>query len=204
MIKTSDYEYVLVGAGFFCAVLAERIANDLNKKVLIIEKRDHIGGNCYSEKNAETGIEYHKYGTHIFHTSNPDVWNYINQFSSFNNYKHQVLTTYNGKVYQMPINLATINSFYNINLKPFDVDHFLKSEIGKDSYENPGNFEEQAINCIGKPLYNAFIKGYTTKQWGRSPVDLPASIFKRVPVKKNYSSFYFSDKFQGVRFKWVY
>ncbi len=198
MIKTSDYEYVLVGAGFFCAVLAERIANDLNKKVLIIEKRDHIGGNCFSEKNAETGIEYHKYGTHIFHTSNQEVWNYINQFSSFNNYKHQVLTTYNGKVYQIPINLATINSFYDVNLKPFEVDHFLKCEINNDSYEHPCNFEEQAINSIGKPLYNAFIRGYTYKQWGRFPINLPASIFKRVPVKKDYSSFYFDDKFQGV------
>ena len=198
MVKISDYDYVLVGAGFFCAVVAERIANDLNKKVLIVEKRDHIGGNCYSEKNTETGIEFHKYGTHIFHTSNQEVWNYMNQFTSFNNYRHHVLTTYNDNVYPMPINLKTINSFYGINLRPFEVKGFLAEEIKKEAYEKPLNFEELAINSVGRPLYEAFIKGYTKKQWGRDPKKLPASIFKRIPSKDNYFNGYFTDTFQGI------
>lgn len=193
-----EYDYVLVGSGFFCSVIAERIANDLNKKVLIIEKNAHIGGNCYSEVHEETGIEYHKYGTHIFHTSNEDVWNYISKFTTFNSYYHQVLTTYNDKVYQMPINLETINSFYNINLKPFEVDEFLKSEIEKEFYEDPKNFEEQAINFVGRPLYEAFIKGYTLKQWGRDPKELSNSIIKRLPFRKNYSESYFFDNYQGI------
>ena len=193
-----NYEYVLVGAGFFCSVIAERIANELNKNVLIIESRNHIGGNCYSEIDSVTGIEYHKYGTHIFHTSNKKVWDYISKFTEFNSYYHQVLTTYNNKVYQMPINLETINSFYGLNLKPYEVDGFLESELKKEHYKNPKNFEEQAISLIGRPLYEAFIKGYTIKQWGRSPKKLPAHIIKRLPFRKNYSESYFFDTFQGV------
>lgn len=192
------YDYVLVGAGLFCSVIAERIANDLKKKVLIIEKREHIGGNCYSDIDNTTGIEYHKYGTHIFHTSNKTVWDYISEFTSFNSYYHQVLTLYNNKVYQMPINLETINSFYNINLKPYEVDDFLKKEIAVESYKEPKNFEEQAINIIGRPLYDAFIKGYTMKQWGRNPKKLPAHIIKRLPFRKNYSESYFFDNHQGI------
>lgn len=192
------FDYVLVGAGFFCSVIAERIANDMNKKVLIIEKRSHIGGNCYSEIDNKTGIEYHKYGTHIFHTSDEEVWGYLSQFTSFNSYYHQVLTVFNGQVYQMPINLETINSFYKINLKPYEVNAFLKKEIEAESYDEPKNFEEQAINIIGRPLYDAFIKGYTTKQWGRNPKELPAYIIKRLPFRKNYSESYFFDTYQGI------
>lgn len=194
----NQYDYVLVGAGLFCSVIAEQIANDLKKKVLIIEKRDHIGGNCYSDIDATTGIEYHKYGTHIFHTSNKSVWDYISKFTTFNSYYHQVLTIYDGKVYQMPINLETINSFYNINLKPYEVDNFLNKEIALESYSAPKNFEEQAINIIGRPLYDAFIKGYTMKQWGRDPKELPTHIIKRLPFRKNYSESYFFDTYQGI------
>ena len=193
-----SFDYVLVGAGFFCSVIAERIANDMNKKVLIIEKRNHIGGNCYSEIDNKTRIEYHKYGTHIFHTSDKEVWGYLLKFTSFNSYYHQVLTVYNGQVYQMPINLETINSFYKINLKPYEVDAFLKKEIETESYDEPKNFEEQAINIIGRPLYDAFIKGYTKKQWGRDPKELPAHIIKRLPFRKNYSESYFFDTYQGI------
>ena len=193
-----SFDYVLVGAGFFCSVIAERIANDMNKKVLIIEKRDHIGGNCYSEIDHKTGIEYHKYGTHIFHTSDKEVWDYLSKYTSFNSYYHQVLTIYNGQVYQMPINLETINAFYKINLKPYEVDAFLKQEIEAEHYVEPKNFEEQAINIIGRPLYDAFIKGYTKKQWGRDPKELPAHIIKRLPFRKNYSESYFFDTYQGI------
>ena len=115
-MQLSDYKYVIAGSGFLGSVLAERIASVLKKPVLVLEKRGHIGGNCYSETDPETGIEFHKYGTHIFHTSNERVWNYINHFTSFNQYRHQVLTTHNGKVYQLPINLETINSFFSLSL----------------------------------------------------------------------------------------
>ncbi|MCU0328916.1 MAG: UDP-galactopyranose mutase [Chitinophagales bacterium] len=194
----TKYDYILVGAGFYCSVIAERIANDLNKKVLILEKRKHIGGNCYSEIHQETGIEFHKYGTHIFHTANEEVWAYLSRFTKFNGYYHQVLTVYQGKVYQMPINLETINAFYQVNLKPFEVDEFMKKEHEKEFYEDPKNFEEQAINIVGRPLYEAFIKGYTQKQWERDPKTLPASIIKRLPFRKNYTESYFFDPYQGI------
>ena len=197
-MNLDSYPFIIVGAGFYGAVIAERIANDLNAKVLIVEKRNHIGGNCYSETDQETGIEYHKYGTHIFHTSNEKVWTYINQFCSFNGYFHQVLTTFNDKVYQMPVNLETINSFYDVNLKPFEVDAFLEEIRKEEHYETPANFEEQAINFMGRPLYEAFFKGYTIKQWGRDPKELPASVLKRLPFRKNYSESYYYSKWQGI------
>jgi len=191
-------KFLVVGSGFFGAIIAERIANDLNEQVLVIDKRSHIGGNCYSDKDDETGIFYHKYGTHIFHTSSKTVWKYINNFTEFNGYYHQVLTTYKDHVFQMPINLETINSFYNINLKPYEVDNFLEKEIAKENITNPRNFEEKAISLIGKPLYEAFIKGYTEKQWAKDPSDLPESILKRLPFRKNYNESYYFDRWQGI------
>ncbi|OGH68384.1 MAG: UDP-galactopyranose mutase [Candidatus Magasanikbacteria bacterium RIFCSPLOWO2_02_FULL_44_11] len=194
----SAYDYVIIGAGFFGSVIAERIANELNKRVLIIEKRDHIGGNCYSVDDVETKIHYHKYGTHIFHTSSPKVWDYISRFTEFNSYFHQVLTTYKNKVYQMPINLETINTFYNINLKPFEVEEFLKKEAGKENISEPKNFEEKAISVIGRKLYEAFIKGYTVKQWQKDPKELSESIFNRLPFRTNYNESYYFDRWQGI------
>lgn len=193
-----DMDYVIVGAGFFGATLAERLANDSGKKVVILEKRKHFGGNCYSEVNEETGIEYHTYGTHVFHTSDQKVWDYINRFTTFNGYYHQVLTTFKNKVYQMPVNLETINSFYNINLRPFELEPFLAQERVKEYYDTPKNFEEQAINHIGRPLYEAFFKGYTIKQWGRNPIDIPASVFSRLPFRHNYNESYYFDTWQGI------
>lgn len=193
-----NLKYLVVGSGFFGSVIAERIANNLNEQVVVIDKRNHLGGNCFSEFDDETGIEFHKYGTHIFHTSNGKVWKYINNFTSFNKYHHQVLTTYKNKVYQMPINLETINSFYNINLKPYEVDDCLKSEINKEKIDNPRNLEEKAISQIGRPLYEAFIKGYTQKQWQKDPKKLPASIIDRLPFKKNYGDNYYFDLWQGI------
>jgi UDP-galactopyranose mutase len=165
--------------------------------VLVIEKRNHIGGNCYSETDASTQIEYHKYGTHIFHTSNEKVWKYVNQFTTFNAYRHQVLAYYRNKIYQLPINLETINSFFNVNLKPYEVDKFMLERTTFLTHE-PGNFEEKAISLLGKELYEAFIKGYTIKQWQIDPSQLPASIFNRLPFRKNYDENYFFDKWQGI------
>ena len=197
-MNLTKLKYLIVGAGFFGSVIAERIANDINERVLVIDKRDHIGGNAYSEFDKETGIEFHKYGPHIFHTSSEKVWNYINKFTSFNNYRHQVLSVYKNKVYQMPINLETINSFYQKNLKPYEVDEFLESEIAKEKIVDPQNLEEKAVSLIGRPLYEAFIKGYTEKQWQKDPKILPASIINRLPFRKNYNESYYFDKWEGI------
>ncbi len=191
-------KYLVVGSGFFGAVIAERIANIMNEKVLVIEKRGHIGGNCHSIDDKETGIHYHLYGTHIFHTSNKRVWEYINKFTEFNGYFHQVLTRHNGKVYQMPVNLETINSFYNVDLKPFEVEEFLRKEIEKENIKEPANFEEKAISMMGRPLYEAFIKGYTLKQWQKDPKDMPDSILKRLPFRTNYNESYYYSRWQGI------
>lgn len=191
-------KYLIVGSGFFGSVIAERIANILNKKVLVIEKRNHIGGNCYSVDDKETGIHYHLYGTHIFHTSNKRVWDYINKFTEFNGYFHQVLTRHKGKVYQMPVNLETINSFYNVDLKPWEVNDFLQKEIEKENITEPKNFEEKAISMMGRPLYEAFIRGYTRKQWQKDPKDMPDSILKRLPFRTNYNESYYYSRWQGI------
>ena len=194
------YDYCVVGAGFFGSIIAERIANDLGAKVIVLDKRPHIGGNCYSEVDLETGIEFHKYGTHVFHADSQKVWDYITQFTQFNSYYHQVLTTYKNKVYQMPINLKTINSFYNLNLKPYEAKEFLKAEIERENIgSNPNNMEEKAISLVGKPLYEAFIKGYTIKQWSKDPKELPAQIITRLPVRYNYREDYFLNaRWQGI------
>lgn len=192
-------DYLIVGAGFYGSVLAERIANVLKSHVIVLDKREHIGGNCYSTTDEETGIEYHKYGTHIFHTSSEKVWNYITQFTEFNSYHHQVLTVHKNKVYQMPINLETINSYYNKNFSPAEAAAFIQQEIKKENIRVPKNFEEQAVISIGRPLYEAFIKNYTRKQWGVNPKELPVSIIKRLPVRYNYTEDYFRDaRWQGI------
>lgn len=193
-----NLKYLVVGSGFFGATIAERIATVLNERVLVIDKRSHIGGNCYSEIDPETGIEFHTYGTHIFHTSNELVWNYINRFTSFNSYRHQVLTTLHNKVYQLPINLETINSFFNVSLRPFEVDEFLKKEIQNERFDAIENFEQKAISLLGRSLYNAFIKGYSKKQWGTDPSQLSADIFSRLPFRKNYDESYYYSRWQGI------
>ncbi|HEX2936449.1 MAG TPA: UDP-galactopyranose mutase, partial [Bacteroidales bacterium] len=194
----SGIKYLIVGSGFFGSVLAERIANKLGENVMVIEKRNHVGGNSYSTDDPDTGIHYHLYGTHIFHTSNERVWKYINQFTDFNSYYHQVLTIHKGKVYQMPVNLETINSFYNVSLKPFEVDEFLRREIEKENITNPGNFEEKAISMMGRPLYEAFMRGYTLKQWQKDPRDMPENVLKRLPFRKNYTESYYYSRWQGI------
>lgn len=196
-MELKDYSYVIVGSGFSGAVIAERIASQLGQQVLVIEKRDHIGGNCYSETDPATDIEYHRFGTHIFHTSNERVWNYIRRFTTFNNYRHRVLSCHKGRNYQFPINLETINHFYNINLKPYEVDDFMAGLNG-GLRKPPANFEEQAIAQLGPDLYEAFFKHYTIKQWQVDPCELPAAIFNRLPIRKNYGENYFHDTWQGI------
>jgi UDP-galactopyranose mutase len=191
------YPFVIAGSGLLGAVMAERIANDSNQRVLVVEKRNHIGGNCYSETDPDTQIEYHKYGTHIFHTNNEKVWNYVNQFTRFNSYRHRVLTSYKNKHYPFPINLSTINSFYHKDLKPSELEEFMAT-VREPLDHEPANFEEKAISLLGRDLYGAFIKGYTLKQWQVDPKRLFASIFDRLPFKKDFDENYFGDRWQGI------
>ena len=199
MNKKNIPDVLIIGSGFYGAVLAERLANVLNKKVLIIEKRNHLGGNCFSEIDKKTNIEYHKYGTHIFHTSNIKVWNYINKFTKFNNYRHQVLTNHKNKIFQMPINLETINSYFKKNFDPKGAEKFIQKKTKRLKKYKFKNFEDKAISQIGKELYNAFIKGYTQKQWGKNPKYLPESIFNRLPIRYSYNEDYYPQtQYQGI------
>jgi UDP-galactopyranose mutase len=192
-------DYLIVGSGFYGCVLAERIANVLKKKVLIVDQRNHIGGNCFSKIDRVTGIEYHVYGTHIFHTSNSKVWEYINKFTEFNNYRHQVLSKYKKKIYQMPINLETINSLFGKNFSPREASSFLKKITSKYKKTSYNNFEDKAKSQIGEKLYLAFIKNYTKKQWKKEPKYLPSSIFNRLPIRLSYNEDYYEQtQWQGI------
>lgn len=190
--------YFIIGAGIWGATLAERIARVLDQPVTIIDKRSQIGGNCCSFLDEETGIECHRYGSHIFHTSIPQVWEYLSQFDEFTSYRHKVLITHGGKIYAMPISLFTINAFYGKNLTPSEAEAFLAAEIARDHRAQPANLEEKAISLIGRPLYEAFIQNYTRKQWGHDPKDLPAFIINRLPFRTCYNMDYFNDTWQGI------
>lgn len=192
---THRYDYVIVGSGFFGAVFAQQ-AHAAGKQVLVLERRNHIGGNCHSYEFEDTGTVVHTYGTHIFHTSDRAVWDYVNRFSEFNRYQHRVLTTCRGRVYSMPINLGTINAFYGMNLGPEEARKFLLER--RESIPHPRNLEEKAISMIGRELYEAFIKGYTKKQWGCDPAELPASIINRLPVRTSFFDSYYDDPYQGL------
>jgi UDP-galactopyranose mutase len=188
-------KYLVVGSGFFGLTFAQQLAEN-NEEVLIIEKRSHIGGNSYSEFDKETGIEIHKYGSHLFHTSNENIWEYCNRFTKFTDYRHVVWSKHNEKIYSMPINLATITSFFEKSMSPNEA----KQLIAEQALEikDPSNLEEKAISLIGRPLYEAFIKGYTQKQWQTDPKDLPQEIITRLPVRYNFNNSYFNDKYQGL------
>jgi UDP-galactopyranose mutase len=191
------FDVVIVGAGISGLTLAERFATVLNKKVLIVEKRDHIGGNCYDYKDSN-GITVHKYGPHIFHTNDEEVWKYMNNFTTFNNYEHKVLSKVDGEYYEFPINRNTINKFFNKDLKnDSGVQEFL-DEIREKQIINPKNSEESVLMKIGKDLYEKFFKYYTIKQWDLSPSDLDRSVMERIPVRTNTDNRYFADKFQGI------
>jgi UDP-galactopyranose mutase len=191
-------KYLVVGAGFYGSVIARKIAEELKEKVLVIDRRMHVGGNSYSEIDLQTGIEVHKYGSHIFHTSNPKVLEFLKPFASFNDYRHRVLTCYQNRIYSMPINLMTINSFFKKNLSPEEAQSFLQERIQREKISNPENLEDKAVSLIGRELYEAFIKGYTAKQWRTSLRELPASIITRLPIRYNYNDRYFSDVCEGI------
>jgi len=188
---------LLVGAGLSGAVIGRELAED-GHQVTIVESRDHIAGNCHTERDGETGIMVHVYGPHIFHTDDEQVWDYVNRHANFLPYENRVKTTAKGTVFSLPINLHTINQFFGRSMRPDEALEFITSEQADTSIEDPKTFEEQALRFVGKDLYEAFFKGYTIKQWGMQPSELPASILKRLPVRFNYDDNYFFHKFQGM------
>ncbi len=187
---------VIVGAGLSGAVIGRELA-EAGHRIEIIDVRDHIAGNCHTERDGETGVMVHVYGPHIFHTDDAEVWDYVNRYQNFVPYKNRVKTTSDGQVYSLPVNLHTINQFFGKTFRPDEARGFIEEQADKTIAE-PETFEEQALRFVGKDLYEAFFKGYTQKQWGCSPTDLPASILKRLPVRFNYDDNYFFHKYQGM------
>jgi UDP-galactopyranose mutase len=185
----------VIGAGLSGAVIARKLS-DFGFNVVVFDERSHIAGNCYSERDEDTGVMVHKYGPHIFHTDNEEVWAFVNKFSKFEPYINRVKTIVNGEVYSLPINLHTINQFFHKHFSPIEAEEFISSISVK--IDSPSNFEEQALAFVGTDIYEAFFKGYTLKQWGVSPTELPASILKRLPLRFNYNDNYFSHKYQGM------
>lgn len=185
-----------VGAGLSGAVIGRELA-EAGFQVEVFDARDHIAGNCHTERDAETGVMIHVYGPHIFHTDDAEVWDYVNGFQRFMPYKNRVKTTSKGQVYSLPVNLHTINQFFGQTFRPDEARAFIE-ERGDKTIADPQTFEEQALRFVGRDLYEAFFEGYTRKQWGCSPSDLPASILKRLPVRFNYDDNYFFHKFQGM------
>ncbi|MBL8561119.1 MAG: UDP-galactopyranose mutase [Gemmobacter sp.] len=189
-------QILLVGAGLSCAVIGRRLA-EAGHQCRIIDARDHVGGNCYTRRDPETGVLMHVYGPHIFHTDDEEVWTYVNSFTEFMPFQNRVKSTTQGGVYSLPVNLLTINQFFGKTLGPDEARAFL-AEQADTSITDPQSFEEQALRFVGRDLYEAFFKGYTEKQWGCSPTELPASILKRLPVRFNYDDNYFFHRFQGM------
>jgi len=191
-------DLVVVGSGFFGLTVAERCATDMGLRVLVIDRRDHIGGNAFSEEEPQTGIEVHRYGAHLFHTSNQAVWDYATRFTAFTDYRHKVYTTYRGEVFPMPINLGTINQFFRSALSPAQAREKIAEQAAEIETRGADNFEDKAISLIGRPLYEAFIRGYTAKQWQTNPRELPAEVITRLPVRYTYDNRYFNDTYEGL------
>ena len=188
------YDYLIVGAGLFGSIFAYE-ANKKGKRCLVIDKRNHIAGNIYT-KEVE-GIQVHEYGAHIFHTSNKEVWDYINQFAEFNRYTNSPIANYHGEIYNMPFNMNTFNKLWGV-VTPEEAKEKIEEEKKEYNVSEPKNLEEQAINLVGKTIYEKLVKGYTEKQWGQMATELPPFIIKRLPVRFTYDNNYFNDKYQGI------
>jgi UDP-galactopyranose mutase len=185
------YDYVIVGGGLFGAICAHEL-NKKGKSVVVLELRDHIGGNCYTEE--KDGVHIHKYGAHIFHTNDKKVWDYINQFAEFRPFSHNVIANYKGEIYNLPFNMSTFNQMWGVTTP-----YAAENKIDKQRFKGKvTNLEEQALSLVGKDVYEKLIKGYTQKQWRKDPKELPASIIKRLPVRFTYNNNYFNDKYQGI------
>jgi len=187
----------MVGAGLSGAVIGRELAEQ-GHEITIVDSRDHIGGNCHTERDADTDVMVHVYGPHIFHTDDEEVWQYVNRYANFLPYKNRVKTTSQGQVFSLPVNLHTINQFFDKTMRPDEAHDFITQEQADTTITDPQSFEEQAMRFVGRDLYEAFFKGYTIKQWGCHPSELPASILKRLPVRFNYDDNYFFHKFQGM------
>lgn len=188
------YDYLIVGAGLFGSIFAYEMKKN-NKKCLVIDKREHVGGNIYTE-NID-GINVHKYGAHIFHTSNKEIWEYMNSFVEFNRFTNSPIARYKNELYNLPFNMNTFSKLWGI-YTPEEARNKIDLEVKECKIENPQNLEEQAISLVGKTIYEKLVKGYTEKQWGKSAVDLPSFIIKRLPVRYTYDNNYFNDKYQGI------
>lgn len=191
---TREAQVVVVGAGFFGLTVAERIAAETNKKVAILECRSHIGGNAHSYIDETSQVEVHSYGSHLFHTNNLKVWEYVNRFTAFNNYQHRVYAIAKGEIYSLPVNLQTLSQIYP-GITTVDEAARLIQGFSKDKKDN---LEETAISLVGEPAYELFIKNYTHKQWQTDPKELPSEIISRLPIRTNLDGRYFSDKYQGL------
>jgi len=194
----SSVDVVVVGAGLFGLTVADRLARERGLRVAIIDKRDHVGGNAFSSPDKATGIEIHRYGPHLFHTSNERVWSYVNQFTSFTNYVHRVYAVHRGEVFPLPINLGTINQFFGASMGPDAARALIESQAAELAGVEPSNLVEKGISLVGRPLYEAFFMNYTAKQWQTAPEDLPASVLARLPVRYSYDNRYFNDKYEGL------
>lgn len=188
------YDYLIVGAGLFGAVFAHE-AKKKGKECLVIDRRSHIGGNIYTEQTAD--IEVHRYGAHIFHTSDRDVWDYVQQFATFNRYTNSPVANFHGEIYSMPFNMYTFNKMWGV-VTPDEARSKIAEQVKESRIDNPKNLEEQAISLVGRDIYEKLVKGYTEKQWGRKATELPAFIIKRLPVRFTYDNNYFNDTYQGI------
>jgi UDP-galactopyranose mutase len=193
-----NIDLVVVGSGFFGLTVAERCAADLGLRVLVLERRPHIGGNAYSEAEPNTGIEVHRYGAHLFHTSNDRVWEYAHRFTAFTGYQHRVFSVYKGRVYPLPINLGTICEYFGTVMSPDEARALIAAQAAEVAPGKVSTLEQKAISLIGRPLYEAFIRGYTAKQWQTDPSDLPPEIITRLPVRYTFDNRYFSDTHEGL------
>jgi UDP-galactopyranose mutase len=195
--KLVRMDLLVVGSGFFGLTIAERAAS-AGKRVVVIDRRSHIGGNAYSEAEPETGIEVHRYGAHLFHTSNETVWEYVNRFTKFTNYVHKVYSNFKGEVYPLPINLGTINQFFRAAYSPDEARALIAQQAEEFDTKSAKNLEEKGISLIGRPLYEAFIRDYTSKQWQTPTTELPAEVISRLPVRYTYDNRYFNDTHEGL------
>ncbi|MFR9752743.1 UDP-galactopyranose mutase [Nocardia sp. 004] len=196
--SASQFDLIVVGSGFFGLTVAERAATVLGKRVLVVERRHHIGGNAYSEPDPETGIEIHKYGAHLFHTSNKRVWDYVTQFTEFTGYQHRVFAMHKGQAYQFPMGLGLVSQFFGRYFSPQEARALIAEQAAEIETENAQNLEEKAISLIGRPLYEAFVRDYTAKQWQTDPKELPAGNITRLPVRYTFDNRYFNDTYEGL------
>ncbi len=194
----TSYDLIVVGSGFFGLTLAERAASQLGKRVLVIVRRGHLGGNAYSETEPQTGIEIHRYGAHLFHTSNKRVWDYAHQFTEFTGYQHRVFAMHGRQAYQFPMGLGLVAQFFGRYYGPEEARALIAEQAAEIDTAEAKNLEEKAISLVGRPLYEAFVKGYTAKQWQTDPKELPAAIISRLPVRYTFDNRYFTDTYEGL------